>query len=82
MSSKLIDIFAGTTTDFFASNGKLEHNSAILALFLSDLRRWDFVDSLAAGALDLLGSGDELEHGPAVVADEVGSGHWGDARGD
>ena len=80
-SSKLIDILARTTFDFLASDGELEHNSAVLALFFANLGWGDFVDSLAPTALDLLGACDEFEHRPAVVADQVGAGHrWDTGR--
>ena len=81
-SSKLIDVFAGATLDFFAANRELEHNSAILALLFADLGRGHLVDGLAAGAFHLLGASDELKHAAAVVADQVRAGHWGDAGRD
>ncbi len=81
-NSKLIDILARTTFDFLASNGELEHNSAVLALFFANLRRGNFVDCLAPTALDLLGACDKFKHRPTVVADQVRAGHWWDTSCD
>ena len=78
---KLVDVFAGTTFDFFGTDGELKHNSAVLALLLADLGRWHLVDRLAATAFDLLRPRDELQHGTAVVANQMRSGHrWDSSR--
>ena len=81
-SSELINVLAGTTFDLFATNGELEHDSAVLALLLADLGRGHFVHGLAPRALHLLGTRNELEHGPTVVADEMGAGHGRDPSRD
>ena len=55
-----IDVFAGATLNFLASDRELEHDAAILTLLLADFGRRHLVDSLAARAFHLLGTGDEL----------------------
>ena len=59
----------------------MKHDAAVLALFFADLRRRHLVDCLAAGAFDLLGSCNELQHGSAVVTDQMGTRHRGDSSG-
>ena len=77
-SCKLINIFACAAFDFLTADRELEHDATVLAFFLTNLGRGNFIDSLAPGALYLLWAGDELKHRSAVVADKVGAGHWRD----
>ena len=62
MSSELVDILACATLDFFAADRELEHDSAVLALFLTYFGRWHLVHCLASGALHLLWASNELKH--------------------
>ena len=82
MSGVNINELARTTLDFLASNRELQHDAAILALFLVNFGRWDFIDAVASGAFDLLRSRDELEHRSAVVTNEMTFRHWCDSFSD
>ena len=50
-----------------------------MAIFLADFGRGHFVHRVASGASDLLGSSHKLEHGAAIVANDVSLGHGRDA---